>query len=114
MELVNRIRQNQSEGMVIERAVDAAVDSCIAEGILTDFLVGHRAEVRDMCITEFNEKTFVRGIREEGRVEGRAEERKQMISQMLRAGKTPEEITDFCGYDLTEVQAVADSMLTTV
>lgn len=33
---------------------------------LRDFLLAHRAEVLDMCITEFNEKTFVNGIKEEG------------------------------------------------
>jgi hypothetical protein len=33
---------------------------------------------------------------------------------MLQAGKTPEEIADFCGYDLAEVQTVAGAMLATV
>ena len=34
----------------------------------------HRAEVKNVSLTEFEEKTFVDGIRAEGRVEGRLEE----------------------------------------
>lgn len=30
---------------------------CIVHDVLKTFLVKHRAEVRDMCITEYNEKT---------------------------------------------------------
>ena len=35
----------------------------------------HRAEVIDVCITEYDEQAFVNGIREEGRQEGRQEGR---------------------------------------
>ena len=48
---------------------------CINGGILADFLKNHRAEVMDVCITEYNEKTFVDGIRAEGYDEGHAEGR---------------------------------------
>ena len=36
-----------------------------------------------MCITEFNEKSFVKTIREEGREEGRAEGRISAIRDMI-------------------------------
>lgn len=55
-----------------------------------------------MCITEYNEKTFVDGIREEGRAEGREEGRVEgraegqnllaTVVQRLRNGETPEQI----------------------
>ena len=60
MELINRIRKNQGE--LAKDAVDAAVQSCIKDGILQDFLVKHRAEVVDVCLTEFNEERFVNDI----------------------------------------------------
>ena len=44
----------------------------INNNILSKFLIKHRAEVIDVCITEYDEQTFVNGIREEGRQEGRA------------------------------------------
>lgn len=73
MELINRIRDNQNCGMDIQDAVNTAVDSCIADNIMKDFLTKHKAEVMSVCITEFDEKVFTDGIREEGREEGLAE-----------------------------------------
>ena len=70
MALIERIRSNKSKRMDIHRAVEAAVDSCIEIGILRDFLIAHKAEVMDMCITEYDEATFVKGIKEEGFEEG--------------------------------------------
>ena len=65
MELINRINRNL-KSYKIEKAVNSAVDSCIKDGVLAEFLKKHRAEVLDMCITEFNEKSFVEAVKEEG------------------------------------------------
>lgn len=51
-------------------------------------LKSHRAEVMDVCITEYNEKTFVDGIRAEGHHEGRIE----AIRNMIELGLTKEQI----------------------
>jgi len=73
--------------------------SRIKGGFLVEFLSSHRAEVLDVCITEFDEKTFVDGIREEGRIEGREEGMEKMqsdlVSRMLKNGKCefPEGLT---------------------
>lgn len=74
MELINRIRKFSPE-YEIEKAVDMAVDSCIRDGILKDFLEKHKAEVCGMVLTEFDEKAFAEDMREEGRIEGREEGR---------------------------------------
>ena len=34
--------------------MDEAVEACIRDGVLRDFLIGHRAEVREMCIRDRN------------------------------------------------------------
>jgi hypothetical protein len=107
MELINRIRKNQKDGYSIEDAVDLAVDSCIEDDILADFLRGHRAEVRDMCITEFNQEVYERGLLQEGCETGR----EQLIQSMLRNGKSPETIAEFCNIDLDEVKKAEDAML---
>lgn len=72
MTLINEIRKN-CKIMEFESAVDAAVTYCIEHDVLKTFLLKHRAEVKDVCITEYNEKSFVDGIRAEGHAEGRAE-----------------------------------------
>ncbi len=95
MSLINCIRKNQNSGMSNSDAVDKAVDSCIEEGILSDFLIKHRAEVKDMVLTEFNEKVFVNGIRAEGREEGLAEGisqgRTKEIFESVQEGDYPPE-----------------------
>lgn len=70
MELVNRIRDNQKSGMDINAAINAAVESCIRDGIMSEFLIKHKSEVISVCLTEFDEEVFVKGIREEGYEEG--------------------------------------------
>ena len=99
-------------------AVNAAVDSCIAEGIMEDFLVKHKSEVLSVCITEFDEKIYTDGIREEGReegrkegrAEGREEGRRDDIIRMLKSNKSPEQIAEFCGYDLEYVKSIQEDM----
>lgn len=109
MTLVERVRENVIVTKDVAKAVDDAVVSCINDGILKDFLIAHRAEVIDMCLTEFDEKTFVNSIKEEGR-----EERdREKIAEILRKGKTPEEIEDFCGYPMELIEEVQKELLTT-
>jgi hypothetical protein len=46
-----------------------------------------------------------------GKAEGKADERCETVKRMLRKGKTPEEISDFCDYDLSYVREIEESML---
>ena len=50
-----KLRKYLLETDDVAKAVDAAVISCIKSGILTEFLTKHRAEVLDVCITEFDD-----------------------------------------------------------
>jgi len=42
----------------------------------------------------------------EGLAEGIAKERNTSILNMLKSGKTPEQISEFCGYTIDEIMAV--------
>ena len=86
MTLVNYIKENQAKGLPVEEAIDNAVVRCISENVMADFLKNHRAEVMDVCITEYNEKTFVEGIREEGRAEGLVTGRENEIYLSVQDG----------------------------
>ena len=48
---------------------------------------------------------------EEGRKEGRKDRDREKIEEMLRNGKMPEEIADFCKYPLSLVKSVQENML---
>lgn len=69
MDLINRVRTFNKE-YPLQKAVDLAVDLCISDGILSDFLVAHRAEVCNMILTEYDEKAVMEGFKEEGFEEG--------------------------------------------
>lgn len=117
MTLINQIRMN-SKTMEFEEAVDSAVLYCIEQDILKGFLLKHRAEVKDVCITEYNEKTFLDGIREEEREQGRAEGHaegvlKQLIKQTCKKmcmSLSPEEIADdLAEDDVALIQKIMDA-----
>ena len=45
------------------------------------------------------------------RTEGKLEEKMELITRLLQKGKTVDEISDFCGYDLEEVRRIEESIL---
>lgn len=103
MEFVNRIRDNRNTGMDAKDAINLAVDSCIEDGIMKDFLIKHKTEVLSVCLTEFDEKTYIDGIR--------AESRRDDVIQMLKRNKSPEQIAEFCGYDLAYVKGIQEEIM---
>ena len=72
MQYVDRVRR-YSEEMPLRDAVIRAVDECIQEGILRDFLMKQKAEVIKVSIYEFDEEREMRLIREDEREIGREE-----------------------------------------
>lgn len=66
---VARVRVYQKD-MSLEDAVNRAVDECIRDGILADFLKRNKAEVISMSIFEYDEKLHEKTLLEIGREEG--------------------------------------------
>ena len=71
--LCHRVRTNLDSGMDIREAATKAVDSCIDDNIMRDYLVKEKAGVIEMHVLDYNEEKHARSLREEGREEGRAE-----------------------------------------
>ena len=75
-ELVSRIRYYQKD-MSLETAVTCAVDECISEGILAEFLSKNRREAIRVSVLECKFEDVVKVLQEEakedGYEEGRAE-----------------------------------------
>ena len=78
---VDKVKTCKQSGLSNEEAVVKAVDDCIEEGILSDYLKAHKAEVTQMVLTEYDEAKTMQMLKEEaheeGRVEGRAEGKKE-------------------------------------
>ena len=68
----------ENDGMEIGVAIDKAIDDMPPEDFLIrDFLLAHKAEVKDMCLTEYNEAETMEMFRKEGREQGREEGREE-------------------------------------
>ena len=112
---VAKVRKYTSLGeLSLEEAVECAVEECIKEGILAEFLIQNRAEVISMSIFEYNKDEEEKKLRkaefeagleegrkagiEEGRKagieEGRIELLKQQIQRKLSKGKSIDEIAE--------------------
>ncbi|MCM1084387.1 MAG: hypothetical protein NC428_13040, partial [Clostridium sp.] len=91
MQYVSKIREYNKD-MPLEEAVTKAVDECINEGILEEFLLLNKAEVVSMSIFEYDAELHMKMEREEAFEDGRAEG----IEQGVEQGKTKKLITQIC------------------
>ena len=70
MEYVNCVRTYQTDGDTLRDAVSKAVDDCIRDDILKEFLLQNKAEVVKMTIFEYDEEQHKQMIHDEGYEEG--------------------------------------------
>ena len=74
MIFINKVREySDDKGVDIKTAITNAIDYCIEENIMREFLIKHKAEVFSVCITEFDEKIYEAELRQEGRILERIE-----------------------------------------
>ncbi len=67
---VDKVRSNQQNMGTLEEAVDEALEELPDESLIKPFLVANKAEVKRMCITEYDELRTFAEQREEGKIEG--------------------------------------------
>ena len=88
---VEQVR-NYANQMSLAEAVEKAVDKCIAEGILSDFLRQNRAEVIMLSIFEYDEELHFKTLRDEGYESGYAEGHESGFTEGHEAGMEQGEI----------------------
>ena len=109
----DKIRLYSKEQPLAE-AVERAIDECITEDVLKDFLTKHRAEAKAMSIFEYDQEKHIRQEREdaweEGRVSGLKEGQDsglklaETIFRLFREGKTTEEISASSGLPAEQIK----------
>lgn len=104
------------ETIGLEEAIEKAIDECIREHVLEEFLKSQRAEVISMSVLEFDLEKQLGFARAEGREEGERHGRMQgsdlkLISQICRKlgkGKTAAAIADELDEDLDVVEQICE------
>ena len=94
-QFVDRVRRMIAETGALESAVDCAVEDCIRDGILENFLSSHRAEVLDVILTDYNEQEYIAMEREEAWEDGKSEGLTEGLSEGLSVSR--EAILDLLG-----------------
>ena len=101
---VARVRQYTSlQELSLEEAVERAVDECINEGILAEFLTRNRAEVVSVSIFEYDKEKEEKKLRkaefesgvETGIQRGKIQERNTNIREMLLDNVPVEKIKQY-------------------
>ena len=131
-----KIREYGKE-MTLEESVSKAVEECIREGILREFLLKNKSKVVSMSIFEFDQELHNRTLYEEGHEDGFAKgeasgfskgeasgftkgevsglakgENKKLISQVcrkLKKGKILDQIADDLEEEISLIQKICES-----
>lgn len=69
-------------------AMDAAVDSCVHDGFLVDYLRLRRSEVIDMLLTQWKEEEYHELLRREAYEDAYEEARKEVYGEAFAKGRT--------------------------
>lgn len=113
---VAKVRKYVSKNISLEEAVTRAVDECIEEGILAEFLVKNKAEVIKVSIYEYDKEFEEKKLRKaeyEAGVEAGIElgERSLLENQIrkkLKKGKPIEQIADELEEAVTTIQRIIE------
>ena len=104
---IHTVREFLKEGLTRDAAIDRAADHCIGANILKDFLNRHRAEVKNVILTEYDEKRHEESLREEGEArgfekgiekgipQGEVKRSREIAADMLRDGMPPEKVKKY-------------------
>lgn len=100
----------------LDTAVEQAVNDCIQNGILAEFLRKNKSEVIAMSIFEYDKEEEERKLRkaeyEAGREAGLKEGIQEIVQNMLRAGETPEKMARYTGCEIQELEKIAEALQT--
>ncbi len=127
MQFVTKVRTYQKE-IGLQDAVELAVDECIEEGILKEFLQRSKAMMVRMSFLEFDEEQYRKALkeeahedgylvgleegrevgREEGREEGREKTLRIVVRKMADKGYSISEIADMIEETEANVQKIID------
>ena len=93
-------------------AIEKAIDDCINQNILRDFLLERKAEAMHTLLTEYDEEAVMEGFRQRAYEEGEAAGlEKHLISQICKKmskGKPAKQIADELEEDVLTIQKIYD------
>ena len=111
--LVDRVRNLQKEQMDLDSAVDLSLEEMPIDFWIRAFLLEHRAEVKNMFLTEYNEEKVMERERAEGLREGLRKGLREGLRKSIKvlyydADFTIKEISDKLSISENEIRDILD------
>ena len=119
--LVAAIRSRLARGLTLSAAADEAVLECIASGVLEEFLIRHRSEVRQVILMEYDEElhissekalSYQEGFQKgaaQGISQGSLQKLIQQVCRKMAKAKSPESIAEELEEDMNTIRRICDA-----
>lgn len=98
-----------TEEIELPEAVDRAIDECIRENVLRDFLKEHRAEARAMSIFEYDQERHMQQEREAGIEKGKEQLLHMQVQKNLARGMSVSEIAEVLDETEKRIREIASA-----
>ena len=98
-----------TEEMELSEAVDRAMDECIREDVLREFLMKHRAEARAMSIFEYDQERHMQQEREAGIEKGKEQLLHMQVQKNLARGMSISEIAEVLDETEKRIREIASA-----
>jgi predicted transposase/invertase (TIGR01784 family) len=109
---IDKIREYQKNGFTLEKSFKDAIEYCIENNILKEYLEAHGAEAYNMIFSEWNWDEALEVAREEGREDGLEEgiEKEKIIiaKNLLEEGATIEFVQRVTGLSLEKIEGLTN------
>jgi hypothetical protein len=103
---VGRVKENRAKGLSLDKAIAEAVEYCIGNGIMKEYLECNASGVRNMLLTEWNMDDAKRVWRKEALEEGM--EKAAESIRMLLKGDRPEIIAERLGLPIEKILRLSE------
>ena len=105
------MKENLSQGMTFDSAVNEAVDFAIRGDFLEGFFREKRMKILDDIYTEFDQESYDETLRNDGRIEGiKQASIANAKNLLLETDLPPEKIARCCSLPLEQVLALKEEL----
>ena len=100
------MKENLSQGMTFDSAVNEAVDFAIKGDFLEGFFREKRMKILDDIYTEFDQESYDETLRNDGRIQNAIANAKNLLQE----GDSPEKVARCCSLPLEQVLALKEEL----
>ena len=108
--MVDRVREHQRVLQNLEAAVDVTIDEMPDSFVIRKLIELHRAGVKRMFLTEYDEEKMKEQERKEAYADGVEDANQRMAEDMLRDGKPLQEILKYSRLSEERIRILAKSI----